>query len=506
MFSSSTNTTNKLNGKEIVLAMRSAFQQLFRHALQMSYQSQIWSEIASILQQSQPKLFDSSDNPAEALTIIECAESSISSEFLSSLANSYKNNANHLKTNFSYILIIIERLILKDHIEEASNFIEDTLEVHFTTAVDIDALLRMLIRICPQVNIDHRDQLCSKIIWSLSIKLKDAKCNKQSSSLFFDFALIILNLHFYPWKELASRCSDVIRSCAAYDTISEEEHSRNLDSLEDILRLIAERAQVNPSIIQAIHDEAPRAILRWSTSTKVGNKKTWCSHVYRMEQAMIVFIDQRQVTIDIFAQIIEALQKRIVNDEESDNKEESSKSIENFFINDIRIQIFHACELIGVINKQALVATRTDLIAFQSYAECRSLLDFIDEKQMSEENQESINRAQKEIAKMETLVIQTRNDMQNITKVVKRQEINMGGGDSLFEKIDTGIRNAKCILACVTSNYTKSTNCRREMSLSDALGKPIVPLLLKATSTWPPSGPMALVFTGKPYIDFCQMN
>ncbi|CAF3799168.1 unnamed protein product [Rotaria sp. Silwood1] len=82
----------------------------------------------------------------------------------------------------------------------------------------------------------------------------------------------------------------------------------------------------------------------------------------------------------------------------------------------------------------------------------------------------------------------------------------MGGGDSLFEKIDTGIRNAKCILACVTSNYTKSTNCRREMSLSDALGKPIVPLLLKATSTWPPSGPMALVFTGKPYIDFCQMN
>ncbi|CAF5003888.1 unnamed protein product, partial [Rotaria sp. Silwood1] len=298
------------------------------HALQMSYQSQIWSEIASILQQSQPKLFDSSDNPAEALTIIECAESSISSEFLSSLANSYKNNANHLKTNFSYILIIIERLILKDHIEEASNFIEDTLEVHFTTAVDIDALLRMLIRICPQVNIDHRDQLCSKIIWSLSIKLKDAKCNKQSSSLFFDFALIILNLHFYPWKELASRCSDVIRSCAAYDTISEEEHSRNLDSLEDILRLIAERAQVNPSIIQAIHDEAPRAILRWSTSTKVGNKKTWCSHVYRMEQAMIVFIDQRQVTIDIFAQIIEALQKRIVNDEESDNKEESITSVQ----------------------------------------------------------------------------------------------------------------------------------------------------------------------------------
>jgi hypothetical protein len=78
----------------------------------------------------------------------------------------------------------------------------------------------------------------------------------------------------------------------------------------------------------------------------------------------------------------------------------------------------------------------------------------------------------------------------------------MGGGDSLFEKIDTGIRNAKCILSCVTPKYTKSINCRREMALSDALQKPIVPLLLEETSTWPPAGPMAMVFAEKPYIDF----
>lgn len=82
----------------------------------------------------------------------------------------------------------------------------------------------------------------------------------------------------------------------------------------------------------------------------------------------------------------------------------------------------------------------------------------------------------------------------------------MGGGDSLFEKIDQAIRHAKCILACVTPNYTKSVNCRREMSLSDALGKPIVPLLLEDTGTWPPPGPMSLVFTGKSYIDFRHTN
>ena len=78
----------------------------------------------------------------------------------------------------------------------------------------------------------------------------------------------------------------------------------------------------------------------------------------------------------------------------------------------------------------------------------------------------------------------------------------MGGGDSLFEKIDTGIRHAKCILSCVTPKYTKSVNCRREMALGDALQKVIVPLLLEDTGTWPPAGPMAMVFAERSYIDF----
>lgn len=82
----------------------------------------------------------------------------------------------------------------------------------------------------------------------------------------------------------------------------------------------------------------------------------------------------------------------------------------------------------------------------------------------------------------------------------------MGGGDSLFEKIDAGIRHAKCVLACVSPKYTKSINCRREMALADALKKPIFPLLLEETGTWPPSGPMAMVFAEKPYIDFRQVT
>jgi hypothetical protein len=33
----------------------------------------------------------------------------------------------------------------------------------------------------------------------------------------------------------------------------------------------------------------------------------------------------------------------------------------------------------------------------------------------------------------------------------------MGGGDKLFEKIDSGIRGAKVIICCVTKDKKKST-------------------------------------------------
>ncbi|XP_046581524.1 LOW QUALITY PROTEIN: uncharacterized protein LOC124288969 [Haliotis rubra] len=77
----------------------------------------------------------------------------------------------------------------------------------------------------------------------------------------------------------------------------------------------------------------------------------------------------------------------------------------------------------------------------------------------------------------------------------------MGGGDSLFDKIDKGVRGAKVVLSCVTTKYSLSANCRREVSLADALKKPIVPLLLEKM-TWPPSGPMSMVFTQLLYINF----
>ncbi|XP_071489580.1 uncharacterized protein [Diadema antillarum] len=79
----------------------------------------------------------------------------------------------------------------------------------------------------------------------------------------------------------------------------------------------------------------------------------------------------------------------------------------------------------------------------------------------------------------------------------------MGGGDPLYSKIDKGIRNAKVVVSCVTPKYALSANCRREVSLSDALRKPVVPLLMEQM-TWPPEGPMSMTFTQLLYIDFTK--
>lgn len=61
----------------------------------------------------------------------------------------------------------------------------------------------------------------------------------------------------------------------------------------------------------------------------------------------------------------------------------------------------------------------------------------------------------------------------------------MGGGDSLLEKSNTAIHQSLCLLACITPKYIKSINCQHDLSLAKDLNKPIIPLLLEETNSWP---------------------
>uniref|UniRef100_K1Q047 Uncharacterized protein n=1 Tax=Magallana gigas TaxID=29159 RepID=K1Q047_MAGGI len=79
----------------------------------------------------------------------------------------------------------------------------------------------------------------------------------------------------------------------------------------------------------------------------------------------------------------------------------------------------------------------------------------------------------------------------------------MGGGDSLYDKIDRGVRGCKVMLSSVTTKYALSANCRREVSLADALKKPIIPLLMEKID-WPPTGPMSMVLTQLLYVNFSK--
>ena len=81
----------------------------------------------------------------------------------------------------------------------------------------------------------------------------------------------------------------------------------------------------------------------------------------------------------------------------------------------------------------------------------------------------------------------------------------MGVGDSLYEKIDSGITACKVVISCVTEKYALSLNCRREVSLANGRNKTIIPLLLERLS-WPPSGPMSMVLTQLAYLDFSQQS
>ena len=61
-------------------------------------------------------------------------------------------------------------------------------------------------------------------------------------------------------------------------------------------------------------------------------------------------------------------------------------------------------------------------------------------------------------------------------------------GHQLQVAIAKALRASKCVIVVLTKEYTYSKNCLKEISLADALGKPIIPLLFDkyVEDNWPP--------------------
>jgi len=47
---------------------------------------------------------------------------------------------------------------------------------------------------------------------------------------------------------------------------------------------------------------------------------------------------------------------------------------------------------------------------------------------------------------------------------------------------------------------------RREVSVADAIKKPIIPLIMDAEIQWPPAGPMGKILSQLTYFSFCEPN
>ena len=126
----------------------------------------------------------------------------------------------------------------------------------------------------------------------------------------------------------------------------------------------------------------------------------------------------------------------------------------NKLSNDLKTLIFSTCQTIGMKYKHSLAKKRSDLLAFESNSACRILIDIIDGNQLSEENQASINRAHDDIVQIEQRVVHTEREIQNVTKVVKRQELSVSYSMYLvdtpahYERRDNGRDPSKFLPLC----------------------------------------------------------
>jgi hypothetical protein len=247
-----------------------------------------------------PTLFDSYVTITDVhIDFHLCVEEPICSDYILLISKSYNRNPDLIPNNLPQALSVVERLLVTNHTRENRYLIDETILAHCQTSIEIESIVKMFINICPMIPIDYRNESCEKIISHVTDKLRRMTCSKALGELFFELAIVLLNLNaleapscaqylfekqdFYSWKDLTARFADLLRSCSSYDTIDVPASFTRLDSLGSILRLLVDRAKAYPIIYRTTHDEALKSISRWAfMMTNENDRRTWPDHVYKM--------------------------------------------------------------------------------------------------------------------------------------------------------------------------------------------------------------------------------
>ncbi|CAF3805546.1 unnamed protein product [Rotaria sp. Silwood1] len=342
--------SNLLN-ETIFEKMKGKFQQLCQFAARNSSSSSFWSTLISHLIDYLPELFNAYVNPTDAQIDLEIYCLAENSDYKKLIRERFSNQDNLFKANYLQVVLTIENLLLKNNIEEAQYFFDDVLVKHFLAIPDLEPLLRMFIRISPKISIEQREEFTRRILSDLSSKLKKANANKKLWPLFFDLAIVALELHtseapfcvdellikenFYPWKELGERLGKIIDLCGRYDDfiLSEESYFSKFDNLKDILSTIYDRAKVNNNLFRQTHFHALKYSIRWASPPKKSdtNKQQWTIHVYKMGIFVMNLIDRKQITLDIYFQLLQKLYIRLQLEEDINDETEGTEH--EFFIN-----------------------------------------------------------------------------------------------------------------------------------------------------------------------------
>jgi hypothetical protein len=302
---------------------------IYRFAIQNSSSSLFWCGMTSHIIKKLPQLFESYVNPTDAQLDLDLYYTVDKSDYRELIRKSFSNQINLFKTNYTQILLTIEHLLLKNNIYEAQHFLNDVLLKHILAIPDLEPLLETFIRITSKIPTEQREEFVTRILLNLTCQLGNVKANKQLWPLFFDLAIIILEIHtveapscavqllrkenFYPWKEFGERSVKIIHLCGNYDDIilNDTSYFNKLDSLDTILSIIYDRAKVNNNLFHDIHSQALIFTLRWVSPPPDENKQQWPIHVYKMGICMMNLIDSRQITLDIYSLFLQRLHTRV---------------------------------------------------------------------------------------------------------------------------------------------------------------------------------------------------